>query len=92
MRIVYLDSTKDDLQWIKHYYTNIFPRGSSTAISQFHAIEKLLLANPFMGQETSQPDVYEYSIPRTPFSYIYKVTPKYIAILRVWDERQSRKA
>ncbi len=90
MRIVYLESAREDLLWMRHYYEVVFSEGLSNARSQFHAIEQLLLANPFMGHKTHRKDVYEFPIPKTPFSYIYSVSTVHIAILRVWDERRGR--
>lgn len=75
---------------MRHYYQAIFPEGARKAQAQFRAVEKLLLENPFLGHKTHKEGVYEYSIPRSPFSYIYQVKPNYIAVLRVWDERQAR--
>jgi hypothetical protein len=88
MRVVYLDSTREDLLWMRHYCEVIFPEGLKKAQDQFYSVEKLLLVNPFMGHKTHQKDVFEFSIPKKLFSYIYTVRPKQIAILRVWDARQ----
>jgi hypothetical protein len=33
--------------------------------------------------------VREFSIPRTPFLLIYRVTPAQIEVLRLWDMRQG---
>ena len=89
MNIVYLESSRDDLLWMRHYYESVFPEGRSRAQKQFHAVENLLLANPFIGHETHRKDVREFLIPKTPFSFIYRVRPVRIEVLRVWDERQD---
>ncbi len=89
MNIVYLESARDDLLWMRQYYESVFPEGRSRAQKQFHTVENLLLANPFIGHETHRKNVREFSIPKTPFSFIYRVRPERIEILRVWDERQD---
>ncbi len=90
MRIIYLETTVDDFLWMRQYYEVIFPQGHVNVQRQFRAIEKTLLANPFIGHEMHRSDVREFSIPKTPFSYIYRAFPDRIEVLRVWDERQDR--
>ena len=90
MELVYLKSARDDLIWMRHYYEAIFPEGRVKAQNQFRSVEKLLLANPFIGHETHREDVREFSIPNTPFSFIYRATNTQLQILRVWDERGDR--
>jgi hypothetical protein len=34
-------------------------------------------------------EVRELSIPRTPFTIVYRVTPLQIEVLRLWDTRQG---
>lgn len=89
MRIVYLASTRDDLLWMRQYYEIVFPEGRKKAQQQFHTVEVILLSNPFIGHETHRKSVREFSIPKTPFSYIYRTFPDRIEVLRVWDERQD---
>lgn len=92
MEIVYLESARDDLLWFRHYYEEVFTAGSERAKKQFVAVEILLKENPLIGQEVHRSDVREFSIPKIPFSYIYRVQPQRIEVLRVWDERgDSRK-
>ncbi len=90
MHIVYLESTVNDLTWMRHYYETVFPEGLKKAQQQFHATEALLTDNPFIGHPTHRKGVREFSIPQTPFSYIYRIQPNRIEVLRVWDERQDR--
>lgn len=75
---------------MRQYYESIFPEGRKKAQYQFHAIEQLLIENPFIGHELQQKNVREFSVPKTPFSYIYRTIPERIEILRIWDERQER--
>ncbi len=89
MKIVYLPSTKDDLIWMRHYYEKVFPEGRKHAQKQFHSIEALLQVSPLIGHASYSGDALEFSIPKTPFSYIYRVKNDEIQVLRVWDERQN---
>ncbi len=89
MRLIYLESTIDDLSWLRRYYEEVFPEGRENAQKQFHSIETLLVNNPRVGHVTHQENVFEFSIPKTPFSYIYRVQPDRIEVLRVWDERRG---
>ena len=88
MNIIYLPSTKDDLIWFHHYYTQIFPEGSQKALSKFDAIAEILVLNPFIGRKIKD-GVRILTIPKTPFSYIYQVTTTQIEILRIWDDRKN---
>ncbi len=90
MKIVYLPSTREDLLWLRRYHEQVFPEGLQRAQKQFHSIELLLAGNPQIGHPTHRVDVRELSIPRTPFSYIYRIAQDRIEILRIWDERRER--
>jgi plasmid stabilization system protein ParE len=90
VHIVYLESTVDDLLWMRHYYEQVFPAGSKNAQRQIHSTEILLLENPEFGHRTHRKDTRELSIPGIPFSFIYRANPQVIEIIRVWDERQDR--
>lgn len=90
MKIVYLESARTDLGWMRHYYESVFPAGQENAKKQFHAVENTLLSNPFIGHETHREGVREFSIPQTPFCYIYRAFVDRIEVLRIWDERQDR--
>lgn len=88
MKIVYLPSTLDDLEWSHRYYTHVFPEGAENAVHQLETIKNLLLSNPLIGT-TVEGSVKEFSIPNTPFSYIYRVRGDELQVLRVWDERRN---
>ena len=90
MNILYLASARDDLVWMRHYYGAVFPEGQKNVQKQFHAVENALLANPFIGDSTHSKDVRELAIPKTPFSFIYRVFPDRIEVLHIWDERRDR--
>lgn len=92
MKLVYLESAQKDLFWVRRYYESVFPEGRQRAQQQFKKIEVLLAENPFVGHKTHREQVRELSIPKTPFSYIYRVREHQIEVLRIWDERQERSA
>lgn len=75
---------------MRYYYENIFLEGLIKAQKQFHSTELLLSENPYIGHPTHRKGVREFSIPRIPFSYIYRIQQDRIEILRIWDERQDR--
>lgn len=89
MHIVYLESAADDLVWMRHYYEKVCPEGRIKAQKQFHATELLLSATPYIGHPTHRKGVREFSIPKIPFSYIYRIQQDRIEVLRIWDERQE---
>jgi plasmid stabilization system protein ParE len=90
MKIVFLKDTAQDIQWVRFHCQSVFPEGSSKARANLKAIQKTLAANPYAGHPSeTREDVRELSIPRTPFSLIYRVMPAQIEILRLWDTRQG---
>lgn len=89
MKLVYLPSTVADLGWFRVYYTEIFPDGLKRAQKQFRIVEQLLRENPRIGRNTEFPNVRELNIAKTPFSIIYRLTPKRIEILHIWDSRAN---
>lgn len=90
MKIVFLASAKPDLRWFKHYYMSRFPEGRRNADAQFLSTKALLLANPFVGHSVENiEDARIYSIPRTPFSFIYRVKDNVIEVVRVLDTRSE---
>lgn len=88
MKIIFLDSTYDDLEWFHQYYTLIFPEGLDNALKQFDKINELLVLNPFLGV-LDEEGLRKFAIPKTPFAYYYRITSTHIEVLRVWDERRE---
>ena len=90
MRIVFLEDAARDIQWFRYYYQSVFPEGSVKARAALKAAQMTLAANPYAGHPSGiRPDLRELTIPRTPFSVIYRVTPTQIEVLRLWDGRQG---
>ncbi|QPZ90029.1 type II toxin-antitoxin system RelE/ParE family toxin [Thioclava electrotropha] len=90
MKIVFVEEAAQDIQWFRYHYQSVFPEGSSKARASLKAIQQTLAANPYAGHPSvSGRAVRELSLPRTPFSLIYRVMPTQIEILRLWDNRQG---
>lgn len=91
MKIVFLESTIRDIQWFRFYYQSVFPEGAAKARARLKSIQMALAANPYVGHPSNiRPGLRELSVPRTPFTLIYRVTPSRIEILRLWDNRQGK--
>jgi plasmid stabilization system protein ParE len=90
MKIVFVESTAQDIQWFRFYYRSVFPAGSAKARDKMEAIQATLAANPYTGHPSdTRNTVREFSIPRTPFVVVNRVMPTQIEILRLWDTRQG---
>ena len=90
MKIVFLEDTARDIQWFRYYHMSVFPEGSERARAQLKAIQLTLAANPYAGHPSDTcRDIRELSVPRTPFTLIYRVMPDQLEILRFWDTRQG---
>ena len=91
MKLVFLPSTRADLVWMRTYYEKIFVDGARRAAAQYRKSCDLIQANPSIGHPVEGMErVREFSVPRTPFSFIYRVIGNRIEILRVWDQRGDR--
>ena len=87
MKIVYLASTKADIEWMRRYYTSVFPAGAKKAREHFRACEKNLTQNPLIGQPSAIAGVRELVVARTPFVFVYRVAAGRVEVLRVLDGR-----
>lgn len=90
MKTVYLASARDDLAWMRAYYTRVFSEGSARAAAHFRAAQRMLSANPELGRATDVASVRELPIARTPFSIVYRLQNERIEVLRIWDGRADR--
>ena len=90
MKIVYLPATRSDIAWLRDYCSRIFPEGHTRARQHFKATEKLLSENPLFGRVVEAEGVRELVIPKTPFSFLYRIRQERIEVLRVWDGRADR--
>lgn len=87
MRFAYTEVAKADLAWFRLYYRSAFAAGAPSASKQLNRTIANLLSNPYIGHPLDDDEMREYSIPRTPFSIIYRVVDDCIEIARVWDQR-----
>lgn len=91
MKLVFLPSTRSDLLWMRTYYAHVFPNGAKRAVEQYVRASGVIRNNPLAGHSIEEMEgVREFSIPRTPFSFIYRVIDDRIEVLRVWDQRGDR--
>lgn len=91
MKLVFLPSTRPDLLWMRTYYTQIFPDGAKRAAEHYGRACRVIRDNPSIGHPVEDmAEIREFSIPRTPFSFIYRVVEDRIEVLRVWDQRGDR--
>ena len=73
------------------YYARIFPEGAKRMAERYLRALDVLQENPLIGHPViGMRSVREFAIPRTPFSFIYRVAENRIEVLRVWDQRGNR--
>ena len=91
MQLVFAPSTHADLLWMRRYYARVFPDGAKRAAEQYFRVLGVLRENPLIGHPVEEmPGVREFPVPRTSFSFIYRVVGDQIEVLRVWDQRGDR--
>ena len=74
MRLLFLPSTRADLAWLRRYYARVFPDGAKRAAGHYIRTREALRSHPALGRPVVElPGVRELPIPRTPFSFIYRV-------------------
>ncbi len=89
MKLIYLESALEDLSWFVTYYEKIFPQRKERARRQLYSIESLLEKNPYIGHPAEIEGLRELSIPKIPFSLLYRIKNNNIEIINVWDERKN---
>ena len=89
MHIVFLPSARVGLRWFHKYYTDVFTDGKANADRQFLTMKKVLLTTPDAGRPMGVKNFRIYSIPRTPFSVIYRVEKERVEILKIYDQRSE---
>ena len=89
MRIVFLPTTARDFEWITDYYLSIFPEGGLKAYRHLDRGLSNLSDNPRLGKAIARTGYRQYSVPRTPFSLIYRIGGEAIEILHIWDQRSN---
>jgi toxin ParE1/3/4 len=89
MKVVFLESARHDLDWFKRYYSQIFPDGARQAAAHYKAAKTLLAHHPEIGRQSDTDGLREFTIPRTPFSFVYSIRNDRIEILRLLDGRSD---
>ena len=90
MKIVFLESSAQDIAWMRKYYKSVFSAGSKNAQKNYNSAKLALKANAYIGHASDYGEgVYEYHIPRIPFTFIYRVKEDRIEMLRVLDDRSE---
>lgn len=90
MKIRYLQSAAADIAWMRRYYRIVFPQGSNRARQNYRAASVALANNPRIGHPVAFVEgAREYRIPRTPFSFIYRIDEDAIEVIRILDGRSE---
>ena len=89
MKLTYLDSALEDLEWVRTYYERVFPEGAYAAAEHFRETESLLLAHPFSGPPDGPSGLRKKRVTDTPFNLIYRVSEDEVEIIRVRDSRSG---
>lgn len=89
MKVAYLKAAQSDMSWFRHYYRSVFPEGRNAVHEHFRRALATLLANPRIGKALVVAGAREYSITRTPFSFIYRINGDTLEIMRAWDQRSD---
>jgi plasmid stabilization system protein ParE len=90
MKVVYLETARDDILWFREYYESAFSSGQANARAQLLRTEALIVEFPKIGHSVDHAhEVFEYHIPKTPFSMIYRIVQNEIQILRLYDQRSE---
>lgn len=89
MRIVFLLTTTEDFNWITEYYLEGFPEGGPKAYGHLERALLNLSTNPRLGTPIARTRYRKYSVRRTPFCLIYRISGEEIEILHVWDQRSN---
>ena len=88
MRIVYLPSAQQGLEWFARYYGENFPEGAARAATSLAKAEAVLASQPGAGQAITETEgVRRLRIERTPFSLVYRHVADRVEVLRIWDAR-----
>ncbi len=91
MKIVFLPSSLDDLEWMKRYYQTVFPAGKPQAAKRYRNALAIIRNNPRAGAPSEVVDsLREHPIPNTPFTLVYQITKSEIRILYVKDQRSNK--
>ena len=90
MNYKYSPKAERDLRWFRAYYRNAFPQGKRSAQQLYLQTLETLLDNPKIGRSVEDfPGAREFTIQKTPFSFIYFIEENELRIVRVFDQRSE---
>ncbi|WP_187969671.1 type II toxin-antitoxin system RelE/ParE family toxin [Aquibium microcysteis] len=87
MKLVFLASTKPDLEWFRTYYEKIFPEGAGAARRQYVKAIDNIVFNPYIGRQVGMEGLRKFPVRKTPFAIVYEVFDDRVEIIRIWDQR-----
>jgi toxin ParE1/3/4 len=89
MKVIFQRSAAADVRWYSGYYRRVFPEGMRKGRLQLDKALRALADNPRIGHPIEGTAEREFSVARTPFCLIYRVSASRIEILRLWDQRRE---
>ena len=90
MRIVFLASTRDDLDWFRRYYESMFPAGAAKARAHYRGALAALRRYPLMERPAELAGNRELVVPKSPFILVHRIRQDRIEIVRVRDGRSHQ--
>ena len=71
-------------------HAHIFPDGAKCAADPYRRTCGIISENPLVGRPVEEIEgVREFSTPRTPFSFIYRIVEDRIEVLRAWEQQST---
>lgn len=91
MKVVFLDSAVEELEWFKTYYDEVFTAGAGRGYERLKAAIELLEQNPKAGRcNEALKGCRDLVMTSTPFVLVYRITETQVEILHVKDARSNR--
>lgn len=90
MKIRFLRSAWQDLNWVLAYYQEFFPQGTENAKESLAKTLRLVRENPQAGEKLKNRNLRTFPVLRTPFRIVYKVTATEIQVARIMDMRSKK--
>ena len=93
MKVEYLQTSQPGLRWMMQYYRSNPQLNKSKAFASFAATERRMAELP-PPKETfaGLTDVWEATIPKTAFSFLYTIREATVYVIDVRDQRGYRSA
>jgi plasmid stabilization system protein ParE len=90
VKIRFLASSSEEIDWFLLYYHRVFPEGQKNAKDNYRKTLQLLKETPLAGQPIPNSTLRIFPILRTPFAIVYRPTHTEILIAHVLDMRRDR--